>query len=105
MDHISVRIRQVQKNPEPRVMTTPQERSFRYTTFAIMFSVLRASRTVLSRTPLAARCMHASAGVQAAADPFNDPRVIEMRAKIQNHEGTKQAIIKLGELMQAKGEW
>lgn len=75
-----------------------------------MFSVLRSSRVLVSRplvqrAPLARAGLHATARARAAADPFNDPQIIEMRAKIQNHEGTKAAIMKLGELMQAKGEW
>ncbi|EKD03488.1 hypothetical protein A1Q2_02206 [Trichosporon asahii var. asahii CBS 8904] len=72
-----------------------------------MFSVLRSTRLVarplVQRAPRAVASLHASARVRAAADPFNDPQIIEMRAKIQNHEGTKAAIQKLGELMQAKG--
>lgn len=73
-----------------------------------MFSVLRSTRLVtrplVQRAPRAVASLHASARARAAADPFNDPQIIEMRAKIQNHEGTKAAIQKLGELMQAKGE-
>lgn len=83
-----------------------------------MFSVLRSTRALASRSPVcraplarmaplapAARAgLHASARARAAADPFNDPQIVEMRAKIQSHEGTKAAIMRLGELMQAKGE-
>lgn len=73
-----------------------------------MFSVLRstrlAARPLVQRAPRAVASLHASARARAMEDPFNDPQIIEMRAKIQNHEGTKAAIMKLGELMQAKGE-
>lgn len=70
-----------------------------------MFSVLRSTRIVSRRVSVPLRAgLHATARVRAAADPFNDPQIIEMRAKIQAHEGTKAAIQKLGELMQAKGE-
>lgn len=55
--------------------------------------------------PTLARSLHATARRLASEDPLaTDPRIIELRNKIQGHEGAKAAIMKLGELMQSKGE-
>lgn len=78
-----------------------------------MASIFRVARlavrapvsAAVPRAAAPARRLHASARRLASEDPFaQDPRIVELRNKIQAHEGAKQAIMKLGQLMQDKGE-
>ncbi|GMK59054.1 hypothetical protein CspeluHIS016_0700690 [Cutaneotrichosporon spelunceum] len=74
-----------------------------------MASIFRVARIAVRADLVAApritsRRLHASAIRFASEDPFaQDPRIIELRNKIQAHEGAKQAIMRLGQLMQDKG--
>lgn len=59
----------------------------------------------IPRAALPLRSLHVSARRLASENPFaQDPRIVELRNKIQEHEGARAAIMKLGELMQSKGE-
>lgn len=55
----------------------------------------------------AVRSLHASTTLRASEQPTNpledDPRFAELRNKLQHHEGARNAVIKLGEVMQSKG--
>ncbi|BEI89856.1 uncharacterized protein CcaverHIS019_0212180 [Cutaneotrichosporon cavernicola] len=72
---------------------------------ASIFRVARfAVRAELPAVPCFSRRLHVSARRFASEDPFaQDPRIVELRNKIQAHEGAKQAIMRLGQLMQDKG--
>lgn len=72
--------------------------------FALQTLRLASARTVPRSLPRALpRAFHSSPRV-LAANPLDDPRMQELRDKISQHEGARDAIMKLGELMQGKGE-
>lgn len=79
----------------------------------ILRSTLRAARSMAFRpAPISARFIQTSIPRRAeeaksssfSSDPSVDPQIQELRAKIESHEGCRQAIVRLAELMTKNGK-
>jgi cytochrome c-type biogenesis protein CcmH/NrfG len=61
--------------------------------------------TAVRSLHVSARRLNANANPNANSDPEADPQLLALRQKIENHQGSREAIIKLSEIMAKKGEF